>query len=191
MLKIGLAAAAVVLVGAGVFFSGVLNPKETPMFQLQATLAETGEDVTDRVDWFVEWDGSWMGPDFATLTEARPGNFTATFQVLGGDEVKSDVTLGEDEGGTLVANLDATLVEVSLPADNRPQQVSFRFESSQSVGSQGVFVSEDGFARALVSRGLSMLQLEIEGQTLDVNADFGAGNVASLTLANGAVRASE
>lgn len=185
MKKIVLGVAALVVIGAGVFFSGVLTPKETPMLHLQAKLAESGEDVTDRVDWFVEWDGSWMGPDFAAMPEARPGDFTATFQVLGGEEVVAKLTLGEDEGGTLLANLDATLIEVALPADNRPEKVSFRFESPQSGGSQGVFVSDDGFARTLVSRDLSKLELEVAGQFFDVNTDFATGAVTSFVFENG------
>jgi len=188
MKKLGVAASIAVLIGAGLFFSGVLSPTETPKLQLQALLAANGENVTDRVDWFVERGGSWMGPEFETTTEAVPGDYTATFQILGGEDIIAELSLGESEGGTLLANLEATLVEVALPSDNRPPQVGFRFESPMSAGSHGVFVSEDGFARTLVSRDLSKLELETAGQAIPINADFASGGVLSLVFENGEVR---
>ena len=191
MKTLGLGVVAVVLVGAALMFSGVLTPKEPPKLQLQALLAANGADVTERVEWFVERDGSWMGPDFATQTDAVPGAYSATFQIFGGPDFVAELNVGEGESGTLLANLDATLVEVALPADARAEPVSFRFASAQSMGSQGVKVSEDGYARALVTRDLQDLELEVAGRTLPMTADFAAGAVVSLVLENDAVRASE
>ncbi|MEL7091128.1 MAG: hypothetical protein AAFN94_05270 [Pseudomonadota bacterium] len=175
------------VVGAAAFVFLMPEPAPPEQMRLQATLAGTDTDVSDKVTWFVERDGSWLGPDIALVSEAVPGEYEAQFDVLGEEQAVAKLSLGDDEGGTLAATLDATLIEVELPPEARSGPVSFRFASDRVLGSHGVFVDDAGVVRTLVSTSLKALELEIDGQTLPITANFASGGVERLKLQDGAV----
>ena len=75
-LPLALAALAMLSVGA-------CREEERPDLMLQAVLAQSDTTVSDRIDWFVERDDAWLGPDVGTTLEAVPGLYTAKLDVLG------------------------------------------------------------------------------------------------------------
>ncbi|MEL7166454.1 MAG: hypothetical protein AAGL96_13375 [Pseudomonadota bacterium] len=186
-MKKNVALLAVLAVAAAAAF-WALSPAAPPaQMRLQANLAGSGIDVTDKVTWFVERDGSWLGPGIDTVSPAVPGAYEARFEVLGAEPVVATLSLGDDEGGTLAATLDATLIAVALPDNMRDAPVSFRYASDRILGSNGVQIDATGTARALVSVDLRTLELEVDGQTLPIAANFASGGVERFTLENGAV----
>ncbi|WP_299684182.1 hypothetical protein [uncultured Tateyamaria sp.] len=188
MRKIVLTVLAVGVLGAaGIAAIWALPQEEPPALRLRAMLVEGGVDVTNKVEWFLERDDAWLGPDVDTVSVAVPGIYTAEFDILGGAPFTAEATLGEGQGGEVLAQLDAALVEIKLDEDARDGPVSLRFESDVSMGSTGLRVSQDGYVRALVSRDLRKLELELPNQNIPVTGDFASGAVMPFELTDGAV----
>ena len=180
MKKLFLALGALVLAGiAGFFAFSGSQPKETPQLRLEAVLSATGEDISTRVPWRVKWNGSGLGPQVPILSQAMPGEFLAELEVLGGADATGKLVLAEGQGGTLRVDVDATLVEVTLPDGDAPARVGFQFETPTGVGSaSGVLsggVSGDKIARALVSREVTKLELETPDGAFRINGGLSSG----------------
>lgn len=188
MRNIALGLLAVVVLGAGGLAAiWGLPQTESPELRLRAVLEESDLDVTNKVAWFVERDDAWLGPGFQTVSEAVPGVYTAEFQILGSAPFMAETTVGEGEGGEILARLDATLVEIKLDEPTRAVPLAFLFESDVTVGSEGLRVSSDGYVRALVSRNLRKLDLQLPDQVISIPGDFASGGMMSFELTNGTV----
>lgn len=185
-LSLALAALAMLSVGA-------CREEERPDLMLQAVLAQSDTTVSDRIDWFVERDDAWLGPDVGTTLEAVPGLYTAKLDVLGSEPVTQEVRIAEDakDGAVLRVDLDASLVEIALAPESQSARIAFEFQSVVTMGSAGVRLSEDGTVRTLVSRDLSELILVIDERRVPIAADFAAGTVLRLVEDGGTLRPME